>query len=178
MHESPGFQERIGRTERLIASIESSADPALRRSVKELLESVMELNRAGFERILQKLSNPEETGVGLIESLAHDELISSLLVLYDLHPEDFETRVRRGLEQARRVLRSHGAHFEEVAINEGSVRVTIAGGDARGLENAVRNALLATAPDASDVVIEERTAEKAERASGFVPLSSLTAARP
>ena len=173
MHESPGFQERIGRIERLIASIESSADPALRRSVRELLESVMELNGAGFERILSKLSKPEE-----IESLAHDELISSLLVLYDLHPEDFETRVRRGLEQARQELRPHGAHFEEIVIGEGSVRVTIVGGDAPGLESAVRTALLSTAPDASEVLIEERASAKAMQASGFVPVSSLKAARP
>ncbi len=178
MREPAGFQKRISRIEGLIASVESTADPALRSSVRELLESVMELNGAAFERALGILSKSEVSGAGLIEMLARDELIGSLLVLYDLHPDDFEARVRRGLEQARPVLRSHGAHLEAIEIGEGTVRVRIAGGDIPGLESAVRNALLSTAPDASGIVIEEQPAEKALRASGFVPLSSLKAARP
>jgi hypothetical protein len=132
----------------------------------------MELHGAGLERILEILSNAGETGAGLIQSLSRDELISSLLVLYGIHPEDFESRVRRALDNVRPQFRSHGARLELVAITEGSVQVRITGAASRDFEELVRAALFETAPDAGEVVIEG----VASNGSGFVPLASLRSA--
>ena len=61
---------------------------------KELMESLMELHGAGFDRILEIAAAAGNND--LIEAFARDNLVGSLLVLYGLHPDDFETRVRRG----------------------------------------------------------------------------------
>jgi len=171
MSDTREFQERIGRIDGLVQKIESTADPALRRTAKELIGSLMEIHGAGLERILQIVSNAGETGAALVESLARDELVSSLLVLYGLHPEDFESRVRRGLDKVRPLLRSHGARLDLISVIAGSVEIRIAGAGSNDFETTVREALLETAPDATTVVIEG--GKPSGHASGFVPLTSL-----
>ena len=163
------FQQRIERIEGLVQKLESAPDPGLRQTARSLMESVMALHGAGLGRILEILRDAGEQGAGILSSLASDELAGSLLVLYDLHPDDFETRVRRGLEKVRPLLRSHGARFEHVAIDNGAVRLKVAGNGSDGLEPAIRNALLQTAPDATEVAIE------GAHSASFVPLSSLMA---
>jgi hypothetical protein len=166
------FQERVGRIDELVRKLESSRDPTLRETARDLVQSLMELHGAGLERILEIVSSTGgEAGAVLIKSLAHDELVSSLLVLYGLHPEDFETRVRRGLDKVRPSLRSRGASLEVVAIEGDQVRLKINGPASTELQEAVREALLETAPDAVEIFIEGGV-ERA-RSSSFVPLTSL-----
>jgi len=165
------FQQRIGRIEGLVQKLESASDPSVRKQVRELLESLMELHGAAFERVLEIVSGAPGVGTELVQSLAGDELIGSLLVLYNLHPEDFETRVRRGIDNARPLLRSHGVRIDHISIAGNSVRLKLVGDGPADLEAAVRDAMLATAPDAEDLSIEGLKAPGA--AAGFVPLSSL-----
>jgi len=171
------FQDQVARIEKLIQTLESAAYPALRSTARELIQTVMELHGAGLDRILTIVSEAREAGVGLIDKLGHDELVSSLLVLYGLHPEDFETRVQRGLDKARQKLRSSGCGVELVAIAGDNVHVKIVRGGSEDSSRVVREALLEVAPDAADVVID---GGPAPAASNFVPLTSLTAdlARP
>jgi Fe-S cluster biogenesis protein NfuA len=173
MNETQEFKKRIGRIDALIQKLESIADPALRATAKELVQSLMELHGAGIERMLEIVSEAGPAGSSIIASMGRDELVTSLLVLYDLHPDNFETRVHRALEKVRPVLRLEGARIEVIAIAEGSVHLQIRGAPATDVRAAVREALFETAPDASDVVIEgghERAAS-----SSFVPLAVLTA---
>lgn len=172
MGTSQQFQERVGRIDGLVRKVEAAGDPALRSAARELVESLMELHGAGLERILQIVSDAGEAGAGLVQTLAHDELVSSLLVLYGIHPEDFESRVRRGLDKVRPQLRSHGARLELVRITEGVVHVQISA-VSPDFEAAVREVLLETAPDATEVVIDGGKA--AGNGSSFVPLTSLRA---
>jgi hypothetical protein len=165
---SQEFQERIGRIEGLVQKLETTGDPALRRIAKELMESLMELHGACLDRVLEIVveAKPE-----LVESLGNDSLVGGLLVLYGLHPEDFETRVRRGLDKARPLLRSHGARVDPVTISDHTVRMTMTGAGSQSLEASIREAVLEAAPDAAEVVIEG--GKPAGQASSFVPLSSL-----
>jgi hypothetical protein len=167
------FQERTRRIEGLVNALKAIPDAAARQCAEELVASVMDLHCAGLERTLEILANAGEPGASATRSLAEDELTGSLLVLHGLHPDDFETRIRRGLDQARQITRSHGAHLEVLAITPESVHVKISGASDRGLESALREALLESAPDADEIVIE--AARPAEVRSGFVPLSSLQA---
>lgn len=172
MRDTQEFQERIGRIDGLVQKLETAADPVLRRTAKDLVQSLMELHGAGFERLLEIVSeNNGGTGAVLVQALGHDPLVSSLLVLYGLHPEDFETRVRRGLEKVRPQLRSEGAHAELITAAEATIHVKIVGAGSNNLEPEVRAALLETAPDATNVIIEGGIAAK--QSSSFVPLSSL-----
>ena len=90
MSDTQEFQQRVARIDGLVQQVESAADPALRSAARELIQSLMELHGAGLERIIEIVSNAKETA-GLVQILSQDELVSSLLVLYNLHPEDFES---------------------------------------------------------------------------------------
>jgi Fe-S cluster biogenesis protein NfuA len=179
MKETQEFRERVARIETLLQDVESASDPAIRTKARELVQTVMELHGAGLDRILEIVSQSGEAGAAVIQSLGRDEIVSSLLVLYDLHPEDFETRVKRGLDKARSLAASHGASVHALAIGEGTVRVRIAGSSrscgsvGQDLEAAVRDVLFDAAPDAVEVAIE-RAEEPAS--TGFVPLASLQSA--
>jgi hypothetical protein len=131
----------------------------------------MELHGAGLERILEIVANDGHAGSNLIDSMARDELVSSILVLYGLHPDDFETRITRALDKVRPALRERGAGLEALAVSESTVRVKITGAGSQELEKAVREALFESAPDATEVVIEGRKVRAG--GSNFVPLSSL-----
>lgn len=175
MTESREFREQVGRIDGLVREIES-ADPASRAVAKELIQSLMDLHRAGIERLLEIVLKGGDAGERMVRSLSADELVSSLLVLYDLHPDDFETRANRGVEKARQLLARRGAKVEVLALGQGIVRLQLdngghgCGSTAKDLESIVREALFETAPDAVDVVVE---GAEEQPASGFVPLASL-----
>lgn len=177
MGASGEIQQRVGRIEELVQKIESTADPALRATAKELIQAVMDLHGAGIERMLEILSKAGDAGASILHSFASDELVSSLLVLYDLHPESFETRINRGIEKARRLLKRRSADLHIVTIGEGAVHVQIetnghgCGSTPDEVEAIVREALFQTAPDAVEVRID---AAPEQSASGFVPLASLS----
>ena len=167
------FQDRVARIEGLVQKLESSADPASRSTARELIQCLMELHGAGLERLLEIVARGGDAATGLIDSMARDELVSSLLVLYGLHPDSFETRVQRALERVRPALRERGAGLEVLAITESSVHVKITGAGAKDLEAAVREALFESAPDAVEVIIEGGKGRAG--GSNFVPLTSLVA---
>src|SRR5580658_1838230 len=128
MRDTQEFQEQVGRIDGLVRRLDSSPDPSLRGMARELVQSLMELHGAGLERILEIVSSTGgDAGAVLMKSLGQDELVSSLLVLYGLHPEDFETRVRRGLDKLRPFLRSRGAAVDLIAIEGDQVRLKIDG---------------------------------------------------
>ena len=176
MSDSQEFQERVAQIDGLVQQLDSTADPASRAAAKELVQCLMDLHGGAIARILE-IASKAEGGAGIIKSLARDELVSSLLVLYELHPEDFETRVGWGLEKAQTFLTSRGASLELLAIRDRSVRVHVTtvghscGSTARDIESAIRDGLLDTAPDAVDVVIDGL--QESEGSSGFVPLVEL-----
>ncbi|MGA8028783.1 MAG: hypothetical protein WB992_16690 [Bryobacteraceae bacterium] len=174
--DSQEFRERVGRIDELVREIESVADPALRASTRELVQSLMDLHGAAVSRMLEVVSRAGEAGEGILKSLGRDELVSALLVLYDLHPDSFETRVNRGLEKARKKLSRHSASLEVLEMSEQTVHVRVqvnghtCGSTTNELQSTVRDALYESAPDALDVLIE---APQEQAASRFVPLASL-----
>ncbi len=54
----------------------------------------------------------EPGGPALVGRLADDELVSSLLVLHGLHPQDLASRVEEALDGVRPYLASHGGDVE------------------------------------------------------------------
>jgi|SRR5579875_2453517 len=179
MTDNQEFRDQIARIEGLIGSIESTADPALRATAKNLVQAVMDLHAGAIDRILEIVSSAGEPGAALLRSLATDELIGSVLVLYDLHPDDFETRANRGIEKARQTVARKGAALHVVALEPLRVRLKIettghaCGSTIRDLESMVRETLLASAPDAAEILVEG-PGDKA--ASTFVPLDRLQTA--
>ena len=104
MAQDKEFQKRMQRIGEMVEQLESTADPNARAMAKELLESLMALHgaatRTNPRSLLPKPAKRERT---IIRKCGRDELVSSLLLLYGLHPEDLHTRVTRALEKSQRL---------------------------------------------------------------------------
>ena len=146
--------EHIGRIEELIREVEAIADPSTRAGVSELVTAILEFHAEGVGRMV------EIAGEGVTREFARDPLAASLLLLYDLHPEDFETRVRRAVDGLPGVM---------LAAFAGKV-VRLRAVSASTSRAAVEQALYAAAPEIAGVEIEGLEAS-------FVPVEALTASR-
>jgi len=178
MAQDKELQKRMQRIGETVEQLESAADPNSRAMAKELLESLMALHGAALERILELASEAGEAGETIIRKCGRDDLVSSLLLLYGLHPEDLRTRVNRALEKSRGYLESHAASAELVSINEDGVvtlRLQIKSNGCGSTAATVKSTLEATvqdaAPDATSIVVEE-TGVGLTR-SGFVSVAQL-----
>jgi Fe-S cluster biogenesis protein NfuA len=182
MAQDTTLQKKIQRIGSLVEELESVADPRSRASAKELLESMMALHGAGLERILELATENGDSGNELIRRCGRDELVSSLLLLYGLHPDDLQTRVANALEKTRAFLESHAAHAELASIgDDAAVTVRLhqkahggCGSAGASVRSTLEAALQDAAPDASAIVIEEAGAGLA----GFVSLAQLQSGQP
>jgi Fe-S cluster biogenesis protein NfuA len=178
MAQDTALQKRMQRIGEIVEQLESTADPNARAMAKELLESLMALHGAGLERILELAAGMGEAGEAIIRKCGNDELVSSLLLLYGLHPDDLRTRVARALEKSRRNVESHGGSAELVSISDEGVvtlRLNVKSGGCGSSASSVRSMLEAAvqdaAPDAASIVVEG--ANGAPTGSGFVSLAQL-----
>jgi Fe-S cluster biogenesis protein NfuA len=174
MVEEKAFQQRIQQIERLIAKLDEAGDLGLRSCAKDLVGLIMDLHGTGLERMMSMISQTGEAGQRLTERFDRDDLVRSLLLLYGLHPLDFETRVRRAIEKAGPSLSASGARAELLSLTEGVVRVRILGSlkgcGAAGVKATLEDAIYAAAPDLAGLSVEGE-AEKPSVA--FFPLASL-----
>lgn len=184
MAEETERRAQIQRIANLVERVESCGDPNLRALARELVESIMALHGAGLERILELAVGAGEIGQKLAEQYGHDELVSSLLLLYGLHPDSLRTRVERALQKSRAILESHAAQAELISIsNDGAVCVRLhhkPSGECGSTRNSLRSALETTlqdvAPDATAIVVEET--EAGTGVVGFVPVGQLQNCQP
>jgi Fe-S cluster biogenesis protein NfuA len=165
----------------LVQEIESIADPAARAAAKNLIQSLMDLHGAALEKTLEIVAEAGEPGMAIIDRLGHDTLVSSVLVLYGLHPEDIETRVVNAFERVRPQLRKQGCEVELLGINNGTIRLRVetgshtCGSTAKTVQATLEGAMYDAAPDLTSLVIEGL---KEKPASGFVALDKLVGSGP
>src|SRR3954447_1630296 len=92
------FQAGLQRLDVLLREAEQQADPANLVRFQQIVQGVLDLHRAGLERLLERVAESSET---LLDTLGSDDLVSGLLLLHGLHPLDVEARVRQALEGVR-----------------------------------------------------------------------------
>lgn len=156
--------ESLQRIEQLIQQIDEAADPNIREVARDLVQTLMDFHGAGIERMMDLIAASGEQGAAIIGSIGRDDLAGALLLLYSLHPDDIETRVRRAVNKLRNV--------ELESIGAGVVRVRVAAnGHAHPDKAAIETAIYSAAPEALAVVIE------GIREAGFVPLEALMSVR-
>ena len=159
MTQKKEFHVRSERIEQLAAKLEETADPELHATAMELLQCVMDLHGTGLDRIMQVLSDSDEAGP-LTRKLLDDNLISSLLLLHNLHPDDLAARVHAALEKVRPELESHACAAELLGIQNGTVSLRLrhhgAGchSTAATMAAALEDAITEAAPDAERITIE------------------------
>jgi Fe-S cluster biogenesis protein NfuA len=106
--------------------------------------------------------------LAIVDDLAKDDLVGSLLVLYGLHPLDLETRVGSALEKVRPLLRSHGGNVELLALTDSVVHLRMVGSchgcpsSAQTLKTAIEEAIYEMAPDVARIEVEGVAEETAE----------------
>lgn len=154
------FERRIAGIEELVQQLETATDPAARAASQELVRALMELHGSALERMLATIRRNGAAGGTIVEQLSRDDLIASVLLLYDLHPVDLETRVRGALDKSRPYLQTHGGNVELVAIEETVVRLRMQGScsgcpsSAVTLKLAIEQAIHEAAPDVTAILVE------------------------
>ena len=177
MAEDKDFRERVQRIGGLVQEIEAIADPALRATTKELVQSLMDMHGAVLERALEIVSAAGDPGMSLIEQLGRDPMVSSVLVLYGLHPEDLDARVLKAIDRVKPQLRKQGCEVELLGLSEGAVRLRVQTGEhtcgstAKTAQATLEGAIYEAAPDIASLAIEGLDGQAA---SGFVALNMLT----
>jgi hypothetical protein len=173
---TPVDAEQTGRrVEEVLERLTASGDPAAAAAAEELVRSLMDFYGAGLARILHLLagapnasSAPNASGApgapgapdGPAARLLGDELVASLLVLHDLHPEDRDTRIARALDS----VREHTLEMVDFDESSGTLSLRAreaggcgcgSGGDAR---QAAEAALACFAPEVRAVDVQSAPA--------------------
>jgi len=182
MSEEKEFQRRIQRIGALVGEIEEIPDPVVRASTTQLVRLVMEFHGTGLDRVLEILVKSGDHGMKMIEELGRDPVVSSLLVLYGLHPDDLKTRVAKAITRLEPKLRRDGALIQLLSVSEdGAVQIRVTAGEhscgstAQALRATVEDEIYEAAPDLTALSIEGL---EGKLASGFVSLDTLMDAQP
>jgi Fe-S cluster biogenesis protein NfuA len=171
------FQSKVQRIGELVHGLDKIEDPESRAGARTLVQLLLDLHSEALERVMQVVAKNDESGQRTIDDLGRDSLVSSLLVLYGLHPLDVETRVAQAVEKVRPRVRKGGGELELLVNQDGVVRLRIevtghgCGSTGQTLKAMVEDALYEAAPDMSSVQIEG--VDEPAGSSGFVPLDKL-----
>jgi Fe-S cluster biogenesis protein NfuA len=133
---------------------------------EQLVAAVLTLYGAGLERILE-LVGDEQGGDAVVRRLAADPMVSNLLLLHDLHPDDIDTRIQQALDRVRPYLGSHAGGIDYIGVDDvGIAHLQLQGscdgcaGSAATVHNAVERAVLEAAPELLGVEVEGVVEEK------------------
>jgi Fe-S cluster biogenesis protein NfuA len=177
MADDKDFQVKVQRIGELVAELENIADPESRAGAKALVQLLLDLHAVGLERTLEVIAKNGDSGQRIIDDLGRDPLVSSLLVLYGLHPLDFEGRVTQAVERVQPRVRKGGGELELLGIEGATVRLQIqvtghaCGSTGKTLKAMVEDAMYEAAPDMNGLLIVGL--DEPAGSSGFVPLGKL-----
>jgi hypothetical protein len=166
---------------RLIEEAEAVTGPVAWPRVEALVAALVALYGEGLERTLACARAAAREGESLDVLLAKDELVSSLLMLHDLHPLTIEMRIEAALERVRTELPGAAA-LVLTRVDNGVVKLKVAP-DTAPTTRAPPTTIVAReierdAPEVLGVEVEG-TAAAVPSGSGFVPVDRLTrGARP
>src|SRR5271169_1298735 len=149
-----------------------------RERAEQLVREVVELYGAGLARIVATIG--DQADAGMLDRVAADDLVASLLLVHGLHPHDVHRRVSDALDQVRPYLGSHGGDVHLLDIVGDTVQLQFAGSckscpsSAVTLELAVEDAIRAAAPEVSSIEVVAPEAAPAESTT-VIPAESLLA---
>jgi Fe-S cluster biogenesis protein NfuA len=176
MPEPRNLRQSGERIEQALSELQQSADARTLNLAEEVLRLVSDLYGSGLERVLEIV---RERAPELIDALASDELVASLLLVQGLHPDSIEARVEEALASVRPFLARHGGDVELVAIDDelGAVKLRLLGScdgcpsSAATLRGAVEVAVVEKAPEVMRIVVEESASSNGSDDNGTVPIT-------
>ena len=143
----------VARVQELQMALDGAEDGPPRQLAEQLVAAVVQMYGSGLERILDALFAAGEEGERLAVSLTGDTLVSTLLLIHDLHPVPLEDRVQAALDSVRPYMESHGGNVELLGLEQGVAKIHLQGScsdcsaSAVTLELAIKQALEDAAPD-------------------------------
>ncbi|GAA1899404.1 hypothetical protein [Streptantibioticus ferralitis] len=144
------------RLEAVLDRLAQGGDPTVSAAAEELVRILMDFYGAGLARAVDLVAAAGQSG-GPLAALLGDELVASLLVLHDLHPEDTMTRIARAVNTVA------GRPFELAGLDKvsGVLRLRPAassgcgcGNTAQAAKEQVEAALSCFAPEVTAVEVE------------------------
>ncbi|MGW7363477.1 hypothetical protein ACWGI8_08625 [Streptomyces sp. NPDC054841] len=157
--------EQAGRrVEEVLDRLAATGDQQACAAAEELVRVLMDFYGAGLARAIELLGHPATgpSGGDPRAGLYEDELVASLLVLHELHPEDVPTRIARALRSVRHSIESAG--FDEVT---GVLRLRVTGSTGCGCPStqevarqAAVEALACFAPEVTAVELDRTAAPR------------------
>jgi archaellum component FlaC len=67
MRDLEGVQQRLKRVEALVETVQQTADPAVRATMQELVETILDLHGAGLDRILEIVTAGADRGDAVVD---------------------------------------------------------------------------------------------------------------
>jgi Fe-S cluster biogenesis protein NfuA len=158
-----GVQQTGERVEALIAALRASADPAAAGAAEELVGLLVGLYGDGLSAIMAVLAANGEAGAAIMTALTEDPLVTSLLLLHDLHPLSVDERIQQALDRVRPYLGSHAGGVQYLGVRDGVATLRLEG-SCHGCPSstvtvrlAIEGAVQDAAPEVSQVVVEGMT---------------------
>ncbi|MGH2937662.1 MAG: NifU family protein [Solirubrobacterales bacterium] len=160
-------EELLERVQRLSVRVERLEDPEARDAAQELVAAILEMHGAGLAKIGAVLDEAGAAGEAAKAKLVADPVVASLLLIHDLYPVPLEQRVGEALQEVRPYMESHDGNVELLGVEDGVVRLRLAGScdgcpaSASTLELAIKEALEKAAPDLVGLEVEGVVEERA-----------------
>ena len=164
------------RIEALLDVTRASPDQRSYERAEELVRLLTDLYGGALARVVELLG---EEAPEAMDRLLADELVSSLFLVHDLHPESLAVRVEGALDAVRPLLAGHGGDVEllDVDVDAAAVHLRLLGScdgcpsSASTLQHAVEEAIYAAAPEVAIIDVDEATDAAAPAGPGPVPIA-------
>jgi Fe-S cluster biogenesis protein NfuA len=145
--------------EQLLDELEATADAASCARAEKLLQLVTKLYGAGLARAVELARRVDPA---VLDAFVGDELLASLLVVHDLHPDSVLDRVEGALARVRPLLGAHGGDVELVGIDADTATVVVrllgtcdgCPSSAITLQSAVERAITESAPEILSIEVD------------------------
>lgn len=160
MADEAGPGELLDRIQELTAQLDRYPDERARELAHELLGAVIAMYGDGLRRIMDAIGRSREAGATIVDELAQDGAVASLLLIHDLYPASLEERVLEALDTVRPYMESHGGNVEFLAVEDGVAKLALQGScngcaaSRATLELAIKQALDEHAPDLVGLEVE------------------------
>lgn len=165
--------ELLERLQQLTAELDEQPDSRARELAQELLSTVLAVYGDGLRRIIDAIGRSREAGAAILDELAQDGVVSSLLLIHDLYPVSLAERVQEALATVRPYMESHGGNVELLGIEDGVARLALKGScngcaaSRATLELAIKQALDEHAPDLAGVEVQGVVEAAPANGNGF-----------
>jgi Fe-S cluster biogenesis protein NfuA/nitrite reductase/ring-hydroxylating ferredoxin subunit len=152
--------ELLDRVQALTAELDGIEDARARDLAHELVGAVIAMYGDGLRRIVRTIEDSREAGATILDQLAQDGAVASLLLIHDLYPVSLHDRVIDALDTVRPYMESHGGNVELLGIEDGVARLALRGSchgcaaSQATLELAIKQALEEHAPDLAGLEVE------------------------